>query len=161
MKWSEVLDNPVLCDLPFKIELNEFGQIVLSPISNKQGVLKSDIGVCLEEMSGNGCAIINCSIQTKKNVKVADVVWCSGNFLAKNNYETPYQEAPEVCVEIVSRSNSKREMSEKRKLYFERGAREVWLCYENGKVEFYHRKGATAQSEMFPQFPKEIEVSWR
>jgi Uma2 family endonuclease len=94
-------------------------------------------------------------------VKVADVVWCSADFLVKNGYETPYQEVPEVCVEIVSRSNSKREMTEKRKLYFERGAREVWLCYENGKVEFYNRKGENAKSEVFPQFPKEIKVSWR
>ncbi|MEP6925704.1 MAG: Uma2 family endonuclease [Pyrinomonadaceae bacterium] len=100
-------------------------------------------------------------MQTDKGVKVADVAWCSSNFLAKNGYETPYQESPEICVEIVSRSNSKREMNEKRKLYFERGAQEVWLCYENGKVEFYNRKKAIEQSALFQNFPKQIEVTWK
>jgi Uma2 family endonuclease len=161
MEWTEIINNPSLRDLPFKIETNEWGQIVMTAATNKHGILQIKIGNLLESFLKSGLAISECSINTSKGVKVADVVWCSSDFLAKNGYDTPYQEAPEVCVEIVSRSNSKREMNEKRKLYFEREAREVWLCYENGKVEFYNRKGETAQSEAFPQFPKEIEVLWR
>lgn len=33
MRWSEVIDNPVLQNLPFKIELNRFGNILMSPAS--------------------------------------------------------------------------------------------------------------------------------
>ena len=161
MEWTEIINDPSLRDLPFKIETNEWGQIVMSAATNKHGILQMKIGNLLESFLKSGLAISECSINTSKGVKVADVVWCSGDFLAKNGYETPYQEAPEVCVEIVSRSNSKREMTEKRKLYFERGACEVWLCHENGKVEFYDRKGEIAKSDIFLQFPKEIEVSWR
>lgn len=161
MEWNEIINNPSLRDLPFKIETNEWGQIVMSAATNKHGILQVKISHLIENFLANGLAITECSINTSKGVKVADVVWCSSDFLAKNGYETPYQESPEVCVEIVSRSNSKREMTEKRKLYFERGASEVWICHENGKVEFYNRKGETAKSGIFPQFPKEIEVSWR
>jgi Uma2 family endonuclease len=98
---------------------------------------------------------------TRKGIKVADIVWCSSEFFERNGYETPYQESPEVCVEIVSRSNSKREMKEKRKLYFERGAKEVWLCYESGKLEFYNSKGRISQSDIFADFSKSVEVFWK
>ncbi|RME59856.1 Uma2 family endonuclease, partial [Candidatus Parcubacteria bacterium] len=33
MKWSEVLADPTLQDLPYKIELNEWEQIVMTPAS--------------------------------------------------------------------------------------------------------------------------------
>lgn len=161
MEWTEIINNPVLQDLPFKLETNEWGQIVMSAATNKHGILQIKIGKEIENTLTNGLAITECSIETSKGVKVADVVYCSGEFLAKHGYETPYQEAPEVCVEIVSRSNSKREMNEKKKLYFERGAREVWLCYENGKVEFFELKKQIEQSILFPDFPKQIEVFWK
>ena len=161
MNWTEVINNPALQDLPFKIETNQWGQIVMSAATNKHGILQIKIGSLIEKMMANGLAISECSIDTPKGVKVADVVWCSGEFLEKNGYETPYQESPEICVEIVSRSNSKREMNEKRRLYFEKGAQEVWLCYENGRVEFYDRKKGIQQSLIFQSFPKQIEVSWK
>jgi len=30
MEWAEVVDNPLLQDLPFKIELNKWGKILMS-----------------------------------------------------------------------------------------------------------------------------------
>ena len=30
MQWAEVLQDPSLQDLPYKIELNEWGQVVMS-----------------------------------------------------------------------------------------------------------------------------------
>jgi hypothetical protein len=60
MKWAEVINNPILRELPFKIELNEYEQIVLSSISNKCGVLKAEIGIKLQRTSENGCSAINC-----------------------------------------------------------------------------------------------------
>lgn len=161
MEWTEIINNPSLRDLPFKIETNQWGQIVMSAATNKHGILQSKISHLIETMLESGLAITECSVETEKGVKVADVVWCSGDFLEKNGYETPYQESPEVCVEIVSRSNSKREMREKRKLYFDKGAKEVWLCYDSGKLEFYNVKGEIKQSSIFADFPKQIEVSWR
>ena len=40
MEWSEVVDNPLLRDLPFKIELNKFGKLLMSPASNNHGMLQ-------------------------------------------------------------------------------------------------------------------------
>jgi Uma2 family endonuclease len=66
--------------------------------------------------------------------------------------------APEVCVEVLSMSNSDIEMKEKRKLYFERGAKEVWICDEYGNISFYNPKRKISKSAMFPDFPKKIEI---
>lgn len=160
MEWSEIINNPALQNLPFKIEMNEWGQIVMSAATNKHGILQGRISKLLDAL-GEGIAAIECSINTIKGVKVADVAWLSRKFFEKHGYETPYQESPEICVEIVSPSNSKREMREKRKLYFDQGAIEVWLCYESGDVEFYNAKSQIEQSTLFPDFPNKIEITLR
>jgi Uma2 family endonuclease len=79
-------------------------------------------------------------------VKVPDVAWCSDDFLAKYGYETPYPRAPELCIEVVSPSNSRKQMREKMKLYFAAGARECWLVWQNGEVEMFDETGQIAQS---------------
>ena len=47
-------------------------------------------------------------------------------------------EAPPICVEVLSPTNTKGEIEGKRELYFERGAREVWVCDLDGKMAFYN-----------------------
>lgn len=160
MNWNEIINHPSLQDLPFKIETNEWRQIVMSPITNKRGCLQSKIGFLMTNLIGDGFVSMKSCIETGKGVKVADVAWISSEFVAANDFETPYRKSPEVCVEIVSPSNSKREMTEKRKLYFERGAKEVWLCCESGRIEFYDSQGLIEQSSLFPTFPAEIKISW-
>jgi len=43
MQWSDVLNDKSLSNLPYKIELNEYGQIVMSPASNQHGFLQVEI----------------------------------------------------------------------------------------------------------------------
>ena len=65
--------------------------------------------------------------------------------------------APEICVEVVSASNTGEEMEEKKSLYFARGAQEVWVC-ENGVMRFYRPDGPLEKSVLVPDFPKRIEI---
>ncbi len=37
MNWSEVIADRSLHDLPYRIEMNGYGQIVRTPISNRHG----------------------------------------------------------------------------------------------------------------------------
>ncbi len=60
--------------------------------------------------SNGGKIIMECSIDTADGVKVADVAWASDEFILENGYQTPYLKAPEICVEIVSPSNTDKEM---------------------------------------------------
>ncbi|MCI0665345.1 MAG: Uma2 family endonuclease, partial [Acidobacteria bacterium] len=83
MTWDEVISNPMLRNLPFKIELNRFGQIVMSPASNKHGRLRAEIGFELRHGKKEGGIIFGCSIDTMDGVKVADVAWASDDFFAE------------------------------------------------------------------------------
>lgn len=92
-----------------------------------------------------------------KGVKVADVAWGSKAFFEKNGFDTPYRAAPELCVEIISRSNIDKEIDEKINLYLTQGAHEVWICNEHGIIRFYTVQGETAGSRLFPAAPGKIE----
>ena len=157
MQWSEVLNDPSLKNLPYKIELNEYGQIVMSPASNKHGLLQAEIAFFLRN-NRQGKVLTECSVETSKSVKVADVAWGTVDFFQRNSIDTPYQQAPEICVEIVSPSNYQPEIKEKISLYLEKGAREVWVCTENGEVEIYNTAGKTDNSVFFENLPKKFEI---
>jgi Uma2 family endonuclease len=146
MNWADVLADQTLRNLPYKIELDRYGNIVMSPASNRHGRLQFWIGSFLERNLG-GEAISECSVDTPEGVKVADVAWCSPEFLARHGYATPYPQAPEICVEVRSPSNSKEEMAEKIALYLGQGAREVWIVFEPGEVRFFGPEGERKGSE--------------
>jgi Uma2 family endonuclease len=126
MRWADVIDNPLLQNLPFKIELNRWGRIEMSPASNQHGAVKSDLVAELRRRRG-GRVISGCSIQTEDGVRVADVAWISNKRLNEIGWVTPFPMAPELCVEILSPSNSWAEMHVKAGHYLQAGAQEVWV----------------------------------
>ncbi len=156
MEWSEVIDNPLLQNLPFKIELNKFGKLLMSPASNSHGRFQGRIAGALYQRQPEGEVITECSIQTSDGVKVADVAWASTAFIAEFGYATPYPKAPELCVEIVSPSNAKAEIAEKVELYLAKGAQEVWVVYENNRMEMFTHVGAIEQSTFAPDIRAKI-----
>ncbi len=106
----------------------------------------------------DGKVLAECAIWTSKGTKVADVAWVSLELFRKLKGKTEASIAPEVCVEVLSFNNSDVEMKEKRKLYFERGAKEVWICGEYGNISFYNPKRKISKSAMFRDFPTKIEI---
>jgi len=90
---------------------------------------------------------MKCSIETSDGVKVADVAWASDDFIQSYGYQTPYQVAPEICVEITSPSNSQAEIDEKIQLYLAKGAHEVWICDNDGQISYYSHIGLLEQSK--------------
>jgi Uma2 family endonuclease len=157
MKWSEVIGMKELEDLPFKIELNEWGNIVMSPASNRHSFFQGAIENLLNQQKPNGAVFPECSIETAKGVKVADVVWGSTAFFQKHRLATPYRVAPELCVEILSPSNVAGEMMEKKDLYLAKGAREFWICDNEGAMRFFGNAGETFESSLFPAFPQKLD----
>jgi Uma2 family endonuclease len=158
MTWQEVLERKELQDLPFKMELNSYGKLELTPITNTQGILKSAIGYLLSVFLEHGHCLISCSILTSQHLKVADVAWVSREFLEKYLHSDPFPIAPEICVEIISPSNSTKEILEKIGLYIAAGAKEVWTCNLEGEMRFYDAEGAILRSGRVPEFPK--VVTW-
>ena len=145
MRWADVIADRSLRDLPYKIELDRYGNIVMSPASNKHGRLQALLSGLLERQLG-GETLIECSIDTPEGVKVADVAWCSPDFLARHGYTTPYPEAPEICIEVRSPSNSWEELQTKIALYLGQGAHEVWIVFETGEVRFFGPEGERSAS---------------
>jgi len=146
MQWSEVIASPYLQDLPFKIELNRYGKIEMSPASNLHNYTQIELAILLRRKLKKGKTFSECSIATTEGVKVADVVWCSKEFIQQHGFNTPYLTAPEICIEVVSPSNSKEEMVNKVKLYLAAGAKEVWIYWESDKIEFFNMSGQIEQS---------------
>lgn len=156
MKWQEVCENKYLQNLPFKIELNKWGQIVMSPAKPKHSIYQGIIQELLNSVLDTGFAFPECAIATSDNVKVADVVWASDERLNIIEDEDVASIAPEICVEIKSASNTLEEMEFKKNLYLEAKAEEVWLCDPQGRMVFYNQQDKLDQSLLVPDFPTQI-----
>ncbi|OQW96004.1 MAG: hypothetical protein BWK79_00420 [Beggiatoa sp. IS2] len=155
MNWQEVCGNPHLRNLPFKIELNRWGQVVMTPTNISHSVLQGEIILKMMESSG-GQVLVECPIKTLDNVKIVDIGWVSIKRYRLIKHEQVYSVAPEICVEVVSAGQE--ELLTKMKLYFKAGAKEVWYCDEDGNVSFYTLQGECTYSKLIPEFPDYIEV---
>ena len=131
MTWDDVLADPSLKDLPYKIELNREGQIVMSPAGRPHALMQMKIASELMARPG-GVVLGECGIQTSDGVRVPDVMWASDGWLAADHPD-PAPVAPEICVEVVSPGNSAREIEHKVGLYLQAGAREVWVVTVDGE----------------------------
>jgi Uma2 family endonuclease len=158
MNWQEVVSDKNLSDLPFKIELNERGEIIMNAVKLNHSAYQIEIALLMKSIRQDGKILAECAIWTKKGTKSADVAWFTSLSWKKVKGKTESPFAPEVCVEVLSISNTEDEMKEKRKLYFEQGAKEVWICDEYGNVSFYSSKRKLKQSILFPNFPTKIEI---
>jgi len=157
MKWEEVCEDQQLQNLPFKIELNKWGQIVMSPVKIKHSFYQGRIQRLLESLLQTGEVMPECAINTSDGVKVADVVWCSDERFDQIQDEVSASIAPEICIEVKSIGNTLEEMEFKKKLYFEAQAMEVWICHEQGEITFYNEQNELTQSLLVPYFPKQIK----
>ena len=157
MNWLEVCEHPDLQNLPFKIELDETGKIIMSPTKVYHSIYQGEIAYQLHARSPTGKTLVECAIATRKGTKVADVAWASPERLVTIWSEVECSVAPELCVEVLSSTNTQQEMQAKRQLYFEQGALEVWLCDADGKLNFFGSAGPLTRSVLFPDFPSRIE----
>ena len=157
MEWQEICDDPQLQNLPFKIESNQWGQIVMSPVKIKHSFYQGRLLRLLETLTTGGEVMPECAINTTDGVKVADVVWCSSDRFTQIEDEVSASIAPEICIEVKSAGNTLGEMEIKRQLYFAAHCLEVWICNEQGQLQFYNPNGELEKSTLVPAFPKEIQ----
>ena len=154
MQWSDVLADPTLRDLPFKIELNAWGMIEMSPASTWHGRRQTRVIQYLTKRLTSGEIITEPAIQTVIGVRVPDVGWGSADFIKSQANDSPLQLAPELCVEVLSDSNSDAEMAAKRAAYFAAGAQEVWLVADDSTIVVYTKDGLQPSSVIVAEVPK-------
>ena len=160
-RWAELLSNRELARFEGRIETDRHGQIIMSPPpAPSHGSFQSEIAYHLRSLMPNGRTLTECPISTADGVKAADVAWASPEIMRELGDRSCFTRAPEICVEVLSPSNTEAEMREKMALYFDAGAREVWLCSSSGAMSFLSPGTARPlnASELCPQFPRQIEL---
>jgi Uma2 family endonuclease len=135
----------LLAAIPYKVELNEKGAFEVSPASNRHAMLQAFVAAELRRLLPDGTAFTECSIVTQIGVRVPDVAWASPDFIARHRITTPFANAPEICVEVLTPSNTSPAMSEKVAAYLKVGAVEVWLVRDEG-VELIGEGGPRSAS---------------
>jgi len=159
-RWAEVLRDGELAKLSGRIETNAYGQIVMSPPpSSFHSLRQYRIARQLEVELGDQ-AITECPVITRDGTKAIDAAWCSPERLKEVRGQAAFEIAPEICVEVLSPSNSVEEMRIKRQLYFDAGAIECWVCDLSGQMVYYHLdepETERSESKLCPQFPDKIE----
>jgi Uma2 family endonuclease len=161
MGWAELCQDSILRELPYKIQTDRWGNLMMSPATNEHGIYQAKIIALISRLIDNGTIISECSVQTAEGVKVADVAWASDSFVQEHFGENPFSMAPEICVEIVSSSNTAAEMEEKKLLYFAKGAQEVWICTRKGEMIFHDAAQKMQTSGIMKDFPQQLMLRSR
>jgi len=162
-RWAELEADAFIASLEHRIETDRFGQIVMMPPpgfqhSDRQGRVLELLGRYMSDATGR--ARPECPVSTQGGVKGVDVIWISDERLKRALTDNLLTEAPEICVEVLSPSNTIQEMEEKRRLYFEAGADEVWVCDPDGNTAFFIADDPTVDagvSKLCPAFPVRVD----
>ena len=155
-RWAELLADPEVARLTQRIETDRHGHVLMSPPPTPaHGKKQNRIGTLLEQLLPKGHVVTECPVSTPDGVKAIDVAWLAPERGQDADNETCLTRAPEVCVEILSPSNTPAEIEEKIALYFEVGAQEVWICHRDGTLQFHFcaRPEVRPASEICPAFP--------
>ena len=98
------------------------------------GDQQSEIVYLLKTLLPQGRVVTECPLSTSDGVKAIDVAWLVPERRQEVRSMSCLVQAPEICVEVLSPSNTPEEICEKIALYFESGAREVWICEQDGTL---------------------------
>ena len=160
-RWDELALDSEVRNWPGKVETDRFGRTIMYHYAEySHGGKQADIVSHLRRLLPEGRATVECPISTSAGVKVPDVAWVSKKRLAKIGGRTALKAAPEICVEVLSPSNKRGEIEEKRQLYFESGAEEVWLCDTRGRMQFFLKadpETPVKASVLCPEMPRKVE----
>jgi Uma2 family endonuclease len=157
-RWTEILADTQLVKIPNRIETDRHGHIVMSPPPAFRHSRRQDhiIGL-LHSLKSQGQTLPECPLSTADGVKAIDIARLEHTRPEVQADPLLLTRAAEICVEILSLSNTPAEIDEKRALYFDAGAAEVWICHLDGSMSFFLGPNRLAStSALCPNFPRSI-----
>jgi Uma2 family endonuclease len=160
-RWAELLADRELAKVEGRIETDRHGRIIMSPPpAPSHGSFQLEIGRLLWNLLPEGRVLTECPISTADGVRAADVAWASPERMKELGDQVCFPRAPDICVEVLSPDNTEAEMREKMALYFDAGAKEVWLRARSGAMSFFSPGAAVPSraSELCAQFPQQVEL---
>jgi Uma2 family endonuclease len=128
------------------------------PPAPEHGDYQSILVILLHQHLPKGKITSECPISTAGGVRAADVAWSSLERRSAQRGQKVLTLAPEICVEVLSPSNTRAEIEEKRSLYFEAGAEEVWICGLDGALRVFLRGAPDelSRSVLCPELPDRL-----
>ncbi|MBI5800426.1 MAG: Uma2 family endonuclease [Verrucomicrobia bacterium] len=159
-RWEEICADPVLAAYEFRIETDRYGHpTMMPPPGIDHGAYQSTISFHLRRLLKGGKVLTECPVSTADGIKGVDVVWISTARIVEARRNNVLVRAPEICVEVISPSNTRDEIAEKKRLYFNAGADEVWLCDARGRMTFFCKANpgqGRASSALCSRFPVQL-----
>ena len=141
-------------DFAGKIEINEYGDLLVNAASRLHVVVQKRLAVFLEQHLG-GEAMTEMPVEVKVHqsnairLRVPDIAWSKtpGFFDGPPELKV-LPRPPELCIEVKSDSNTLKDMREKRDELLAMGATEIWFIFpERRQVEFYGQEGKRDASQ--------------
>ena len=127
-RWAELLADRELAKVEGRIETDRHGHIIMSPPpAPSHGSFQSEIGHLLRSLMDAGRVLTECPISTADGVKAADVAWASPERMRQLGEQVCFSRAPDICVEVMSPSNTLAEVQDKMAEYIANGAQLGWL----------------------------------
>jgi Uma2 family endonuclease len=159
LTWEELCEQPILpSDLYWKIETNARNQIIMSPPPHSDHQeYAGEIFTLLRQLLPGGRPLAETGVKTSDGTRVPDIIWISDERRRAAGRRASFSPAPEICIEVISPDNSRREIDEKKRLYFEAGALEVWRCEWDGRMRFFDEAGVLPASRLCPAFPERLD----
>ena len=150
--YRRMCEDPLFANIPGKIELDIWGRILMSPATPYHGKLQARLAHKLSALGGE--VFTGPPIANSAGLLVPDVAWASPEFVSRQDEAMPFTRAPELCIEVASPSNSRKELNEKIAAYLAAGAVEAWIVLPQSKrFEFYGKDAP------LPQTAFEVDLS--
>lgn len=130
-------------------ELNEFGEIVVSPVSGSHGLSQVEFASEIKRQIG-GKAWVEQGIRRDDGPPIVpDILWSSREFFEAHQASGLLPHAPRLCIEVMSASNAIERMREKCQIYLILGAEEAWIVDPMSRViEIYGPSGRITASAL-------------
>jgi len=161
-QWETVLRDFQDVEMPYKIETNAAGWVVMEPPpADRHRFFQKRIERFLDESLQGGEAMMEVGLHTHGGTKIPDVVWASYETWGKRQEDLTTAPPPQICAEVLSPSNTDAEIEEKRRLYLDIGVEEVWICEQDGTLRFYDESGRLQTSKIVNGAPDQISSEIR
>ena len=156
-RWEQLADDRMVAAIPGKIELNEKGAIEVSPPTTRHAFLQAFVAHELRRQRPEGTTFTECPVETEIGMRAPDVVWASADFMERHRGERQFLVGPDLCVEVLSPSNTRAEIAEKVAAYLGAGAREVWVVGDDGVPVIHTSSGNVPASTLGFALPRPPE----
>jgi Uma2 family endonuclease len=160
-RWDELVKDPEVAKIEGRVETDRYGHVIMSPPpAARHGSYQFEIAYLLRSLMHGGRVLTECPISTADGVRAADAAWASPERMKELGNRVCFPRSPEICAEVLSPGNSDAEIQEKMALYFDAGAKEVWLCETSGTMKFFMAADGQSirASKLCPKFPAQVQL---